>query len=331
MNNKTYKHWKLEFDETNILWLHLDVAESGVNLLSSFVFDELDAILDDLAKDLPQGVIILSDKKDSFVFGADIKEFTTLENQKQAVDFLERGHALMNKVEALSCPTVSMIHGMCLGGGTELSLACDYRVMSDESFSRIGLPEIKLGIFPGYGGTVRSIRRTGPLAAMNMMLTGRALTTRTAKKIKLIDEMVPLRQLRAAAENYALTVPLRNKLPFVTRLSNSSLLRPLVASQMRKQVATKAKVEHYQCFTARNAAGKHVIQGFFFNFSNCCTMSTFYVISINFQLWFGIYSCIITQQDVFIRLKCIGNLCIFSLEYFPIECSRRFIFNNPLV
>ena len=245
MNNKTYKHWKLEFDETNILWLHLDVAESGVNLLSSFVFDELDAILDDLAKDLPQGVIILSDKKDSFVFGADIKEFTTLENQQQAADFLERGHALMNKVEALSCPTVSMIHGMCLGGGTELSLACDYRVMSDESCSRIGLPEIKLGIFPGYGGTVRSIRRTGPLAAMNMMLTGRALTARAAKRIGLVDEAVPLRQLKHAAMHFVMHAPRPKKLGLLQRISNSILLRPLIASQMRKQVASKAKQEHY--------------------------------------------------------------------------------------
>ncbi|MCK4705744.1 MAG: enoyl-CoA hydratase/isomerase family protein [Gammaproteobacteria bacterium] len=245
MNNKTYKHWKLEFDETNILWLHLDVAESGVNLLSSFVFDELDAILDDLAKDLPQGVIILSDKKDSFVFGADIKEFTTLENQQQAIEFLERGHALMNKVEALSCPTVSMIHGMCLGGGTELSLACDYRVMSDESCSRIGLPEIKLGIFPGYGGSVRSIRRTGPLAAMNMMLTGRALTARAAKRIGLVDEAVPLRQLKHAALHFVMHAPRPKKPGLLQRISNSILLRSFIASQMRKQVASKAKQEHY--------------------------------------------------------------------------------------
>ena len=205
MNNKNYKHWKLEFDESNILWLHFDVAESGVNLLSSQVFNELDSILDDLAKDLPQGVILLSDKKDSFIFGADIKEFTRLENQQQAIDFLERGHALMNKVEALSCPTVSMIHGMCLGGGTELSLACRYRVMSDENCSRIGLPEIKLGIFPGYGGTVRSISRMGPLAAMNMMLTGKAFTARAAKRMGLVDEVVPLRQLKHAAKYFIFT------------------------------------------------------------------------------------------------------------------------------
>jgi len=245
MKNKKFNHWKLEFDEANILWLHFDMAESGVNLLSSKVFDELDSILDDIANELPQGVIILSSKKDSFIFGADIKEFTELENQQQAIAFLERGHALMNKVEALSCPTVSMIHGMCLGGGTELSLACRYRVISTESCSRIGLPEIKLGIFPGYGGTVRSIRRTGPLAAMNMMLTGRALTARAAKKIGLVDEAVPLRQLKHAAKRFVMDAPRPKKPGLLQRLPNNKLLRSFVASKMRQQVAAKAKQEHY--------------------------------------------------------------------------------------
>ncbi|MDH5389439.1 MAG: 3-hydroxyacyl-CoA dehydrogenase NAD-binding domain-containing protein [Gammaproteobacteria bacterium] len=245
MNNKSYNNWKLEFDEASILWLHLDMADAGANLLSSKVFAELDTILADIEKELPQGLIILSDKKDSFIFGADIKEFTELKNQQEAIVFLERAHALMNRIEALSCPTVSMIHGMCLGGGTELSLACDYRVMSDESCSRIGLPEIKLGIFPGYGGTVRSIRCAGPLAAMNMMLTGRIITARAASKIGLIDEAVPLRQLKHAAKRFVMDSPKPRKLALLQRLANHKLLRPLIASQMRKQVSSKAKQEHY--------------------------------------------------------------------------------------
>ena len=242
---KKYRHWKLELDNSNILWLHLDMENSGVNLLSSKVFAELDPILTDIENQLPQGVIILSDKKDSFIFGADIKEFTELEDQEQAIVFLERAHALMNRLEALSCPTVGMIHGMCLGGGTELSLACRYRVISTESCSRIGLPEIKLGIFPGYGGTVRSIRRAGPLAAMNMILTGRALTARVAKRIGLIDEAVPLRQLKHAARRFVMDAPKPKKLSLLQRLANHNFFRPLIASQMRKQVALKAKPEHY--------------------------------------------------------------------------------------
>ena len=245
LSDHNYKHWKIEQDETNIVWLHLDMADSKVNLLAGPVIEELDSILDEIAKDLPQGVIILSDKKDSFIFGADIKEFTTLENNEQAQAFLDRGHALMNKLEALSCPTVSMIHGICLGGGTELSLACRYRVLSDEKCTRIGLPEIKLGIHPGYGGTVRSIRRCGPLAAMNIMLTGRALPARSAKKIGLVDEIVPLRQLKHAAKRFVLDAPKPKRPGLMSRLANTRLLRPIVASQMRKQVRRKAKKEHY--------------------------------------------------------------------------------------
>jgi len=138
-----------------------------------------------------------------------------------------------------------MIQGFCFGGGTELALACDYIIAADDKKTKIGLPEIKLGIHPGYGGTARSIERCGPMAAMGIMLTGRALTARAAKKIRLIDEMVPTRQLKAAAVSYALKAPQRKQLPLLLRLSNNPLLRPLIASQMRKQVASKAKKEHY--------------------------------------------------------------------------------------
>ena len=245
MSDNNHGNWKVEKDDNNIAWLHFDKPETSANLLTQAAIKELDDIVKEFEKNPPKALILLSDKKDSFIFGADIKEFTALESKEQALEFMLKGHALMNRLEALAFPTVSMIHGLCFGGGTELSLACDYIVASDDKKTKIGLPEIKLGIFPGYGGTARSIERCGPLAAMNIMLTGRALTTRAAKKIRLIDEMVPLRQLKAAAENYALTAPKRKKLPFVTRLTNSSLLRPLIASQMRKQVASKAKKEHY--------------------------------------------------------------------------------------
>jgi 3-hydroxyacyl-CoA dehydrogenase/enoyl-CoA hydratase/3-hydroxybutyryl-CoA epimerase len=247
MGDKTIngKHWKLERDAADIAWLHLDMADSKVNLLKGEVIEELDSLLDKFANDMPNGLVILSDKNDSFIFGADIQEFTTLENMDQAQAFLDRGHDLMNKLAALPCPTVSMVHGICLGGGTELSLACKYIVASDDKATRIGLPEIKLGIFPGYGGTARSIERCGPLAAMDIMLTGRALPSRTAKRIGLVDEVVPLRQLKHAARHFAMTAPKRKDPGFVKRLLNNPLLRPVIAGQMRKQVSRKAKKEHY--------------------------------------------------------------------------------------
>ena len=220
MSNKplpTSKNWEIETDNNNIAWLHFDTADASANLLTQAAIKELDDILKTFEKELPKAIIILSDKKDSFIFGADIKEFTVLDNKEQALAFMLNGHALMNRLEAMPCPTVSMIHGLCFGGGTELCLACDYIIASDHKKTKIGLPEIKLGIHPGYGGTARSIERCGPLAAMNIMLTGRALTARAAKKIKLIDEMVPLRQLKAAAEKYALAAPKRKPLPLFIR------------------------------------------------------------------------------------------------------------------
>ncbi|HHJ36191.1 MAG TPA: crotonase [Gammaproteobacteria bacterium] len=244
-NANNESNWNVERDDNGIAWVHFDKPGASANLLSQAAIKELDDIIKDFEKALPRAVVILSDKKDSFIFGADIKEFTALDNKEQALAFMHKGHALMDRLEALTCPTVSMVHGLCFGGGTELSLACDYIIASDDKKTKIGLPEIKLGIHPGYGGTARSIERCGPLAAMNIMLTGRALSARAAKKIKLIDEMVPLRQLKTAAEHYALTTPERKALPFLTRLSNFSLVRPLIASQMRKQVASKAREEHY--------------------------------------------------------------------------------------
>jgi 3-hydroxyacyl-CoA dehydrogenase/enoyl-CoA hydratase/3-hydroxybutyryl-CoA epimerase len=241
----TLTHIRLEYDVHNIAWLHLDMADSKVNLLSGAVLEELRAILDQLANNVPQGVIILSDKKAGFIFGADIKEFLELDDISQSQPFLDRGHEIMDKLEALPCPTVSMVKGMCLGGGMELSLACNYIVASDDSSTKLGLPEIKLGIHPGYGGTARSIQRCGPLPAMDIMLTGRAIPSRTAKKIGLIDECVPERQLRPAAISFVLNAPKRKRPPFVQRLLNNRLLRPLVAQQMRKQVSLKARQVHY--------------------------------------------------------------------------------------
>ncbi len=244
-NHSEGNNWHVEKDGNNIAWLHFDKPESAANLLSQKAIKELNDILIGFESDLPKAIIILSDKKDSFIFGADIKEFTTLDNKEQALAFMLKGHELMNRLEAMKCPTVSMIHGLCFGGGTELSLACDYIVASDDKKTKIGLPEIKLGIHPGYGGTARSIERCGPVAAMGIMLTGRALNARAAKKIRLIEEMVPVRQLKAAAEKFALTTPKRKKLPLLTRVMNHSLVRPLIASKMRKTVAAKARKEHY--------------------------------------------------------------------------------------
>ena len=241
----SYKNWKIEKDEEDICWLHLDVENSSTNILRSDVISELSEILNELAQSLPAGIIFVSDKTNGFIAGADINEFTEIKTVDQAKEMLSRGHEIMNKIESLPCTTVAMIDGFCLGGGMELALACNYRVLCDNKSSRVGLPEIKLGIHPGYGGTVRSIQLAGPVAAMNAMLTGRLLQGRAAKRMGLVDDLVPQRQLKRAARYFVINRPQQKHLGLKDRIMNHRLVRPFIASQMRKQVAKKASKQHY--------------------------------------------------------------------------------------
>ncbi len=241
----SYKNWHIEKDNDDICWLHLDVADSSTNILRSDVLDELNQIIDEQAQSLPAGIVFVSDKSNGFIAGADINEFTEINTHEQAIDMLSRGHEIMNKIESLPCTTVAMINGFCLGGGMELALACTYRIMCDNKSTRVGLPEVKLGIHPGYGGTVRTIQKAGPLAGMNVMLTGRMIQGRAAKAMGLVDDLVPERQLKRAASYFVLKRPPKKQLSLKDRIANHRLVRPLIASQMRKQVAQKASKEHY--------------------------------------------------------------------------------------
>ena len=240
-----YTHWKIERDEENICWLHLDVSDSSTNVLSAAVLDELSEVLDEQAQSLPQGIVFVSDKANGFIAGADINEFTVVKTHDEAMVMLNRGHDIMNKVESMPCTTVAMIKGFCLGGGMELALACNYRVMCDEPSTRVGLPEIKLGIHPGYGGSVRSILKAGPVAAMNAMLTGRMLQGRQAKRMGLVDDLVAERQLKRAARFFVINKPAPKQLGLKDKIMNHRLVRPFIAKQMRKQVASKARKDHY--------------------------------------------------------------------------------------
>ena len=240
-----YQHWVIERDASNIVWLHFNKADSSTNVLSSAVLSELNSALDEINTQLPKGVIFISDKSNGFIAGADISEFTTIKDQAEAIAFLRRGHDVMNKIEDMKCPTVAMIKGFCLGGGMELALACRYRIMCDDNSTRVALPEIKLGIHPGFGGTLRAIRKAGPLAGMDMMLTGRMIAGRAAKGMGLVDDLVPERMLKRAAVYFVEKRPAAKPQSLKNKILNSSLVRPLIATQMRKQVAAKALQEHY--------------------------------------------------------------------------------------
>ncbi len=239
------RHWHVETDADGIAWLHLDKADSDTNVLSRDVLLELDDLLDELTRKPPRGVIFVSDKPGGFIAGADVQEFARLQTEDEALEAIRRGQGIMDRIEAMPCPTVAVLHGYALGGGLELALACDHRVAEDAPETKLGFPEIRLGIHPGFGGTVRSIERLGVLQAMNLMLTGRNLSARAAKRIRLVDYAVPKRHLHTAARACVTRPPQRKPLPFWLRLLNARPLRPWVAKLLQREVAKKARKDHY--------------------------------------------------------------------------------------
>ena len=238
-------HWRLAIDSDKIAWLHLDKQDCSANTLSTDVLSEFENLLIELSNDLPKGIIILSDKKSGFIAGADVKEISTKKTIEDAAEFIRHGQSVFDRLEHINCPTVALISGFCLGGGLELALACRYRIAEDTPKTKLGLPEVLLGIHPAFGGTVRLPPLIGAPAAMNLMLTGRAISARAAKKIGLVDYAVPERHLLDAARKTILNPPAPHKLGFLLRLTNNRLVRPLLARTLRKKVAAKAIEAHY--------------------------------------------------------------------------------------
>ena len=239
-------HWKPDRRSDGFLVLSLDRADERVNALSRPVIDELDAMLERIALDPPKGVVIRSAKAAGFIPGADIKGFEQIEARGEVEDWIRRGQLVYQRLAELPCPTVAAIHGHCMGGGTELALACRYRVASKDDSTRIGLPEVKLGIYPGWGGSVRLPRLVGAPAAFDMMLTQRNLTASAAKAIGLVDRVVEPSRLLEAAIGLLQQRPVRPlKQRALAWLTNTWPARQVLAPQMVKQVARKARKEHY--------------------------------------------------------------------------------------
>ncbi|MFM9972201.1 MAG: 3-hydroxyacyl-CoA dehydrogenase NAD-binding domain-containing protein [Burkholderiales bacterium] len=240
-----YKHWKLDSDTDRLLWVTLDKAGSSTNTLSGEVLEEFDRVLDEAASIAPKGMVIRSGKAAGFIAGADIEEFLQIKSGADALRMVKRGWDPFNKLERLPFPTVALIEGFCMGGGLELALACRYRVAVDDPRTRMALPEVMLGIWPLMGGVMRLPRIVSPPEALDMMLTGRAVDARRARRMGLVDVSVPVRVAENAARITALNPPPRRTLPFLANLMTLSFVRPLIASMARKQVAKRAKREHY--------------------------------------------------------------------------------------
>ncbi len=245
MSGSPYKHWRYEKDHNGVLWLTLDRANASVNSMNREVFDEFDRVLGEIPSQHPKGVVIVSGKDKGFIAGADITQFTSLKTEEEAFDLIRQAQLVLDKLEALAVPTVAMINGFCLGGGLEVALACRYRVASDEDSTLIGLPEVKLGIHPGWGGTVRLPRLIGAPKAMQVMLPGEPLHATKAAKFGIVDATVPLRDLKRAAAHYALHQPKPGVPKGLAKYSNSAFVRPWLGRLFYKKLGARVNKEHY--------------------------------------------------------------------------------------
>ena len=192
-------HWKTELRPDGVFVLSFDREGESVNTFGQEVLIELNSLLERIALEPPKALVLRSGKDKGFIAGADIREFQEFDRKGTIGDSIRRGQAIFQRIADLPFPTVAAIHGFCMGGGTEISLACRYRIASNDPSTRIGLPEVKLGIYPGWGGSVRLPRLIGAPAAMDIMLTGRTLSASSARALGVVDKVVDAAGLIEAA------------------------------------------------------------------------------------------------------------------------------------
>ena len=240
-----YRHWLWSLAEDRTLYLTLDRADSAQNSLAQEVLKELDEIVTRIAEEQPQAVVLQSGKRHSFVVGADVSEFRGFVDPAQVAEYIHGVHKTLLRFEQLALPTIAVIDGPCLGGGLELALACRYRIAVDDQATSIGFPEVRLGIHPGFGGTVRSLQLIGALPALELMLTGRSLTARQAQRTGLVDVSVPRRVVEEAIQALIAHPSPQSKPSLLKRAMNSAPLRPPLAWYLKRKAGAKADPRHY--------------------------------------------------------------------------------------
>ena len=247
--------FRLEVEPDGLALLTFDTPGERANKYSTPVMTEFDKLLDELGRrrDI-KALILVSAKSGIFIAGADVNEIATASAEfgKEAV---RRGQEIFNKLAALPYPTVAAIDGACVGGGCETALAMDWRLASDSSKTRIGLPEVQLGILPAWGGTTRMPRMIGLTAALDIILAGKTLDSRRAKKVGLVDDVVPQLILLDVAKRFAREKfgtpkrsnaapdggPLRVRPKTLQEAAIEGLGKGFVLSQARKLVMKQSK------------------------------------------------------------------------------------------
>jgi 3-hydroxyacyl-CoA dehydrogenase / enoyl-CoA hydratase / 3-hydroxybutyryl-CoA epimerase len=244
------KDWRFSIDGEGIAWAIFDREGESANALGRRPIEELNAIIERVEAEVRaksvRGLIIMSGKERGYIVGADIREFESFQTEQQVIDSLKPVNAIFERIEKLPVPVVAALHGVCVGGGLELILACHYRIATRDDSTRVGFPEVKLGIFPGFNGTARSIRQVGPMAAMQTMLTGGMIRASTAKGLGFIDQLVGSPgELRWAARKAVLQNRRSTKAGTAKMLLTKWPARGLLAAKIRSETAKKVREDHY--------------------------------------------------------------------------------------
>ncbi|GAB3290727.1 fatty acid oxidation complex subunit alpha FadJ [Pseudidiomarina andamanensis] len=240
------KAFTLELRDDQVAVIHIDVPGESMNTLKASFAEEVAHVLNQLEQqqDL-KGVVVISDKPGSFVAGADISMIDACENAADTESLARQGQAMFDRIEGLKVPVVAAIDGACLGGGLELALACHYRVATDSNRTIIGLPEVQLGLLPGSGGTQRLPRLIGIQKALPLILTGKQLRAKQAKKLGIVDDVVPASILLEAAVKLALSSKAKVKRVrhslLNKALEGTGVGRGIIFSKAREQAQAKAK------------------------------------------------------------------------------------------
>jgi 3-hydroxyacyl-CoA dehydrogenase/enoyl-CoA hydratase/3-hydroxybutyryl-CoA epimerase len=240
------KAFYLTIDSDNVAWLGIDVPNEKMNTLQAAFADEMKEVfaqLEEQKSDL-KGLIVHSLKPDNFIAGADVRMLDACTSASEAQNLAAEGQRMFQQLSDLPFPVVAAIHGPCLGGGLELALACDYRVCSDSDATRLGLPEVQLGLLPGSGGTQRLPRLIGLLPSLDLILTGKQLRAKKAKKLGVVDASVPQTILLDVAKKFLDKGKARKAKKLSKKevlMSGTGLGRKMVFEQAQKKTHAKTR------------------------------------------------------------------------------------------
>jgi 3-hydroxyacyl-CoA dehydrogenase/enoyl-CoA hydratase/3-hydroxybutyryl-CoA epimerase len=244
------RDWRFSIDHQGIAWAVFDREGESQNSLGRRPLEELAMVIERAEQGAREksirGLVFISGKEKGFIVGADVREFDQLTDERQVIDSITQVNGYLDRLERLPIPVVACIHGFCLGGGLELALACHWRIATRDDATRIGFPEVKLGLFPGFNGTPRSIRQAGALTAMPLMLTGSFIRATAARAAGLVDELAPSPlnlpwMARKAIQRNKQSKP-AGGWRALTRMWPA---RSLLANRFRAETAKKVREQHY--------------------------------------------------------------------------------------